>query len=311
MIRFRMPNPDLDRAARIKELKEQTDDFIRSDVLNALLDALDTDIDSISHQYNARAQKGGKVLETQEIASIPELKSRKDELYPLFDELGFFGINTPVSPDYTRILILSASLKTTYLKTVCSANWVTPKVITVDALACFRPINPVERVNAGCAIDSDTEFGCASDSLSEVYSIPTDKWEDYFSGDRNLNSISCIRIGRESGDGRVIRVFAAPSSEPSIRRADTGDTLKFYMENGGIQDGETLLAVTSNRYCNRQFLQLAYQIIKEDRRVGLDIIGNYGDDELGMLKDYDPYQYIQDVIAMIDWIRRFENDIRG
>ena len=305
-----MPNPELDRADRINELKEQMDAFKRSDALKSLLDALDTDIDSISHRYNARAQKGGRVLETQEIGSLHELKSRKDELYPLFDALGFFEINKPISPEYTRILILSASLKTTYLKTVCSANWVTPKVMTVDALACFRPINPVERVNAGCSIDRDTEFGCASDSLSEVYRVPSDKWEDDFSGDRNLNSISCIRRSREEGDGPVVRVFAAPSSEPSIRRADTGDTLKFYMENGGIHDGETLLAVTSNRYCNRQFLQLAYQIIKEDRRIGLDIIGNYGDDELGMLKDYDPYQYIQDVIAMIDWINRFENDVR-
>ena len=83
------------------------------------------------------------------------------------------------------------------------------------------------------------------------------------------------------------------------------------MENGGIQEGESFLAITSNRYCNRQFLQLAYQIIKEDRRVGLDIIGNYGDDELSVLNDYDPYQYIQDIIAMTDWIKRFENDIRG
>lgn len=311
MIRFRMPNPELDRADRKKKLKEQMDAFIRSDALKSLLDALGTDIDSISQRYNARAQKSGKVLETQEIVSLPELRSRKDELYPLFEAVGFFEINKPVSSDYTRILILSASLKTTYLKTVCSANWVTPKVITVDALSCFRPINPVERINTGCSIDSDTEFGCASDSLSEVFLIPPDRWEDDFSGDRNLNSISCIRRSRVTGEGPGVRVFAAPSSEPSIRRADTGDTLKFYMENGGIHDGETLLAVTSNRYCNRQFLQLAYQIIKEDRHVGLDIIGNYGDDELGMLKDYDPYQYIQDVIAMIDWIRRFENDIRG
>ena len=306
-----MPSPKLDRAARIKELNEQTDAFIRSDALNALLDALDTDVDSILHQYNARAQKGGKVLETQEIASLPELNARKDELYPLFDELGFFGINRPISHDYSRILILSASLKSTYLKTSSSKNWVTPKVVSVDALACFRPINPVERINTGCTIDSDTEFGCASDSLSEVYAIPSGKWEDDFSGDRNLNSISCIRKSTEKGKGPLIRVFAAPSSEPSIRRADTGDTLKFYVENSGIQDGESFLAVTSNRYCNRQFLQLAYQIIKEDRRVGFDIIGNYRDDELGVLKDYDPYQYIQDVIAIIDWINHFEDDIGG
>ena len=72
----------------------------------------------------------------------------------------------------------------------------------------------------------------------------------------------------------------------------------------------SLIIPTYNRYCNRQFLQLAYQIIKEDRRVGLDVIGNYGNDELHVLKGYDPYQYIQDVIAMIDWIKRFRNDMK-
>ena len=306
MIRFIMPDPKLDKTSRIKELKNQMDTFMRSDALKALMDALDTDIDNISFKYNAREQKDGRVLETQEISSIPELRSRKDELYPLFDKLGFFGVNRPIFDDYTRILILSASLKSTYLKTSCSINWVTPKVVSVDALACFRPINPIERIDAGCPIDSDTEFGCASDSLSAVYNIPSDGWKDDFSGDRNLNSISCIRESRGLEAGHAVRVFAAPSSEPSIRRADTSDTLKFYTENADIQDGEIFLVITSNRYCNRQFLQLAYQIMKEDRHMGLDIIGNYADDELSRLKDYDPYQYIQDVIAMIDWINRFK-----
>ncbi len=308
MIRFIMPGPGLERPVRIKELKEQMDAFIKSDALATLLDALDTDIDDISHKYNARAKKDGRVLETQEIKSIPDLSSRKDELYPLFDELGFFRINRPVSMDHTRILILSASLKTTYLKTASSANWITPNVVSVDALSCFRPINPVERIDTGCTIKSDTEFGCASDSLSQIYRIPADGWEDDFSGDRNLNSISCIRKSREPEAGPLIRVFAAPSSEPSIRRADTGDTLKFYMKNSGIREGELFLAVTSNRYCNRQFLQLAYQIIKEDRHIGFDVIGNYEDEELVALKDYDPCQYIQDVIAMLDWTKRFKEE---
>lgn len=307
MIRFIMPNFDLDKVSRIKELNKQVEAFMECAALKALLDKLDTDIDCIAEQYNARVQKGGKVIETQEIVSIPELAKRRDELYPLFDELGFFKINRPVSTKYTRILILSASLKSTYLKTKCSAKYITPKVLSIDALSCFRPINPVERINTGCKINSDTEFGCASDSLSEIYGIPFDTWEDDFSGDRNLNRISCIRKCMKTGAYPMFRVFAAPSSEPSIRRADTGDTLKFYMENAGIQDGESLLAITSNRYCNRQFLQLAYQIIKENRRVGLDVIGNYSDEELVVLKGYDPYQYIQDVISMIDWIKRFRS----
>lgn len=116
MIRFRMPAPELDRAVRIKELKEQMDEFKRSDALAALLDALDTDLDNISDKYNARAQKNGKVLETQEIASIPEIKSRKDELYPLFDGLGFFGINRPVSGIIREYLYCRQVLRLLILK---------------------------------------------------------------------------------------------------------------------------------------------------------------------------------------------------
>ena len=111
MIRFIMPNFELDKVSRIKELNKQVEAFMECTALKALLDKLDTDIDCIAEQYNARVQKGGKVIETQEIVSIPELAKRRDELYPLFDELGFFKINRPVSTKYTRILILSASLK--------------------------------------------------------------------------------------------------------------------------------------------------------------------------------------------------------
>ena len=39
------------------------------------------------------------------------------------------------------------------------------------------------------------------------------------------------------------RILAAPSSEPELRRADTGDTLSFYLQHTDLQPGERLLAV--------------------------------------------------------------------
>lgn len=309
MFRFNMPDPALDKITRIRALAAQFDAFMDSDAMRALLDLLDTDISGISDKYNARRKKDGGIRETQEIAPLFSLEDKRRELYPLFAELGFFDINTPQSSEYSRILILGASLNSTYLKTKCSAGWITPRVVSTDGLSCFRPINPVERTASVFRTDSDTEFGAASDSFVSVFGLERNKWQDRFLGDRNLNRISCIRTYPEQKNGCAFRIFAAPSTQPSERRADTGDTILFYLENAGIQPGESLLAITSNRYCNRQFLQLAYQIMRSDLPVSLDIIGNYRDREIVTAEQYDPVQYLQDVIAMIDWINRFKKGI--
>ena len=124
-------------------------------------------------------------------------------------------------------------------------------------------------------------------------------WEDSFHGDRNLNSISCIRTCGP------YRLFAASSSEPEIRRADTGDCLCFYIDKTSPDEGESLLAITSNRYCNRQFVQTAYQLIRKGCRADFDVIGCRDDEHIQTADEYDPLQYIQNLIGTLDWIERF------
>ena len=75
----------------------------------------------------------------------------------------------------------------------------------------------------------------------------TDEEKDDFSA-RDLAYEVVVAIDR----------FAAHPKE----RADTADSLGFYVENAGVLPGESLLAVTSNRYCNRQFLQLAHYMVQ-------------------------------------------------
>ena len=308
-IRFTMPDPALDKAIRIKVLAEQFDSYINSDTMQTLLNILDIDIKGLAEKYDFRRKKDGGICETQEIGRNFSLEEKKADLYPLFVKLGFMDINKPLSSEYSRILIMGASLEATYLRTEYSADWITPRVVSVDALSCFRPLNPVERTASCFQTDSDTEFGSASDSLISVFGLDRGKWQDAFCGDRNLNRISCIRTYPDQTDGHAFRVFAAPSTDSSDRRADTGDAIKHYMENAGLTPGESLLAVTSNMYCNRQFVQLAYQIIKSDFPVSLDIIGNYCGEKIVSAKVYDPCQYIQDLIATIDWITRFKRDL--
>lgn len=300
-----MPDPAQGKEARAKALMQQFDAFLGSGAMQTLLRLLDTDIHGIAEKYGARRKEDGSVFETQELKEDTSLEKNRDGIYECLRELGFFDISRPLSSDYSRILILGASLNNSYLRTKCSAEWITPGVSSVDGLACFRPINPIERTDNGFRTDSDTEFGAVSDSIVSVFDLERDKWQDDFTGNRNLNSISCIRTYPEKKHGCTFRVFAAPSTDAAIRRADTGDTLEYYLDNAGINPGETLLAITNNRYCNRQFIQLAYHIIRSDHPVGLDVIGNLGDRDIVNAETYDPLQYLQDVIAIIDWIDRF------
>ena len=311
MFRFTMPDPAMDKMTQAGALTEQFDAFLKSDAMHNLLKLLDTDIAGLPQKYDMRKKSDGGVKESQEIKSDLSLEDRRYDIYQCFKELGFFDINSPNSPDYHRIIILGASLKSTYQKTEYSAKWITPKVVSVDGLTCFRPLNPVERKAGAFKTKSDTEFGAMSDSMEAVFGLNSDAWQDDFTGDRNLNRISCIRTYASNNDNCDFRIFAAPSTDAGVRRADTGDTLDFYFNKGNINSGETLLAITGNRYCNRQFIQLAYQILRSDIPVGLDVIGNYCGDEIASAENYDMIGYIQDVIAITDWIERFKNLFRG
>ena len=148
--------------------------------------------------------------------------------------------------------------------------------------------------------------------------------KDAFHGDRNLNSISCVRVfsGRNPPErhdlptaagsvgarpnGRQYRVFAAPSSQPELRRADTGDSFLFYLQQTELCPSDSLLLLTNNRYCNRQFLQLAFLMMKQACPIRFDIIGCTPDDRVISRERYDPFQFLQDLIGVLDWIERFD-----
>lgn len=143
-----------------------------------------------------------------------------------------------------------------------------------------------------------------SESFTELFQLPPASGEDEFHGDRNLNRISCVRSFSDSR--RCYRIFAAPSSQPELRRADTGDTMQFYLKHCPLQQSDSVLAITNNQYCNRQFVQLAYQLIKEKSPARLDVIGCTRDERITPPERYDPFRYLQTLIGLLDWIERFE-----
>lgn len=321
MFRFIMPETS-DPTAGVRLLREQTQDFLRSEALQKLYALLGTDRESIAAQFDGRRTAGGTVLETQDLSPAENLEPLRYELYPLLRELGFFDINRPLDQQTDRILILGGSLNACFLRTEAARNWISGETRSVDALTCYRPINPVERSRSSYISRSDTEFGVMADAFASVFCADSDTeftgWSEDFHGDRNLNSIACVRtmsVAQGRTDLFQCRILAAPSSQPERRRADTGDTLSFYLQQTDLQPGERLLAVTHNRYCNRQFLQLAHHLLTTRIRqpeacypsLHLDVVGCLPDDRIFTADTYDPLQYLQDLIAILDWIDRFEH----
>ena len=100
-------------------------------------------------------------------------------------------------------------------------------------------------------------------------------------------------------------IFGAPSLEPGIRRADTFDSLNFYLKKQALTDSERLLFVTNNVYCNRQFLQLASEFISSDEILDFDIIGCSKGDKITSADTYNVPLYVSELTGIIDWIKRF------
>lgn len=321
MFRFVMPAPELKREEQLGLLRSQFNAFSESSALRELFAILKVDWAEFSRVYNGRLRSDGRILETQELEPLAVLDRHRDEIYPLLDELGFLTINRPLEKDHSRLVVLGGSLEACYTRTKAAADRLTPSVRYTDGLACFRPIHPKEREASVCLPACETEFGAMSESFRSVFSLPSD-WEDAFHGDRNLNSISCIRVfsggnspechdapAGASSNGRQYRIFAAPSSQPELRRADTGDSFLFYLQQTELSPSDSLLLLTNNRYCNRQFLQLAFLMMMQACPIRFDIIGCTPDDRVVSRERYDPFQFLQDLIGVLDWIERFDREL--
>ena len=306
MTRFKMPEKEMPAEQLILFFKEQVNVFLASKALEDLLKILQTDLKNLSTMYDGRLREDGSVVETQVVKDRDDLEPFREKLYPLFDELGFFRINKPLHTENSRILILGGSLNTCFERSEYAKSFINSSVHCVEGLACYRPIHPVERENTIYYSYADTEFGVLSDALLQVLDRSGELYEDDFRTNRNINSISCIRTFTGHEDDCSLRVFAAPSAEPHLRRADTADTIRFYLANTQFQPRESLLFITDNRYCNRQFLQILNAMLACRCVIPFDIIGCTPDHFIVKKETYSLFQFIQDLISTIDLIGRFQ-----
>lgn len=306
MFRFTMPDPTLPIADQATELRDQGNAFLESAALQELFRLLNVDQRTIGRAFDRRPAGDGRVREIQELDRSARLETCRDELYPLIEELGLLSINEPLRKENSHVIVLGGSLGACQRRTSCAKRWVTPTTRSVDGLSCFRPVNPVERAQVTRQSNSDTEFGALAECFASTFHLPSDSATDEFRGDRNLNGVSCIR-SFDAGRGcasRAHRVLAAPSTQPDARRADTGDSIAFYLRHTDVAPTDSLLAITDNRHCNRQFLQIACQLLQAGRPARLDVVGCTASENTPTRESYEPHQFIQDLIGTLDWIDR-------
>lgn len=307
MFRFKMPDMTLPIREQAELLKEQFNSFIKSDALSDILSILDTNLNGICVEYNARVLKNGKVREIQEIGHNDSLDDYRNELYHLFKELGLLGINKPLTNCHSHIIVLGGSFNSCHVRTSVVKDIIDDSTLFIDGLACYRPINPVEKVNLSPNLSCDTEFATMTEAFIHTFSLKNANVSEDFVSDRNINSISNIRTFKTDGN-LTYRIMAAPSGEPDKRRANTADTLKFYMDNTTLDSTSSVIATTNNLHCNRQFIQLTYEMLKSGRTFNIDVVGCSSDDRIKTIDEYNPYQFVQELIATIDWINKFNDD---
>lgn len=309
MTRFTMPDTSLPINEQRELLREQFNDFIDCDAIKDILSILNTDIQEIKTSYNGRTLPNGKIREVMEFNDDNRLEKFRYELYSPLYELGLFDINKPLSDNHSHIIVLGGSLSSTYNRTNYALNQISKGTQYIDGLACYRPISPKERHGIFKDKKDDTEFFAMSEAFEQTFDLQNYNPIDDFVSDRNINSISNIRTFSNDNNSKndiTYRILAAPSTEPDLRRADTSDTINFYINNSRLNENSSILAITDNRYCNRQFIQIATEMLNSNVSYNLDIIGCFSGKQITTKDNYNPYLYIQDVIALINLIEKFD-----
>lgn len=302
-----MPDPSLSREERTADLNRQFDAFMRSDALKSICSLLGCGPGSLGASFSTRRTADGRVIEEQAMKSRSDLEGLRHELYPLFRELGALDINEPLSGGCSRVIVLGGSLNACNIRARRATSFVDGNTLSVDGIACYRPVSPAERSSSMFTSSCETEFGVMAEAMVAAFGLDPLEYEDNFEGDRNLNSVSCVRIFRDAPRGCMYRVFAAPSTEPQSRRADTFDSLDYYLKKQPLSAADRLLFITGNRYCNRQFIQLASKMLSSGSPAGFDIIGCMSSREIPSSDQYDPTFFVNDLVATIDWINRFRS----
>ncbi|MFB9239166.1 hypothetical protein ACFFWC_27155 [Plantactinospora siamensis] len=167
------------------------------------------------------------------------------------DDLGMVAPHPAPRPAYAHLVVLGGLAPACLRRTGYAARLIERGQVTVDEVAVlgsFRPLSPAERA-ALAAVglpECDTEFDALDAGLRLGFGDP-DRLTDA-GGLRDDPHTSWAERTYRHRAGVRIRVLAAPSGEPAVRRAHTADTQRFWAGRVRLTDADPVLLVTAPIY---------------------------------------------------------------
>lgn len=172
--------------------------------------------------------------------------------------LGLVDPPKPARGDYSHLVILGGLVRACLARPAAARMLLAEQVQVpeVTALSGFRPLVGDEAVVAdtfglerGEGAFRNTEFALMDSGMRRAFNL-TGLPHAQGEGDiQHSPRTSWWTHSYRDAAGRVIRVVAAPSSEPELRRANTADTYRFWAQHiARLTPADRVLLVTSTIY---------------------------------------------------------------
>ena len=227
------------------------------------------------------------------------------------ERLGLTITSNPRRASYDAILVLGGARLSCYLRAVRAAELVQSgtRARTIGLLGAARPVADSERdATDTYAPGAQDEFDLAMAGGEKAFGFDRRHFDEQRFEDRETpNAGWFVRRGEVAYAGQDLHMvaLAAPSSDPTRRRANSADTLVFFLDHEHIASGSLVLLITSQIYV--PYVQLeALRTVGIPRQVTVETIGFPGRDRMPELQGMSgTNHYLQEVRSAIQAARRF------
>lgn len=319
---------------RIRLLRDKIHEWIRSAELQKLLDLFEFDTDMpedldealdllemFSNRWDFRrmARERGAATDDQLTNGTGAARwlTRPEDLpvsltsgtMEVARDLGLTHTENPSDRHYHSILVLGGARLSCLHRTQRAAELVTDglQVNKVALLGAARPVADSEReaTNTYAPYAKD-EFELMLAACRATFGIDPNGTISKHDDPDSVHSSWIIQRGALPSNGQSIEIVAvsAPSTEPQQRRANSADTMAFYLDSEEVSPGSSLLLITSQIY-------VPYVQIEAMRRLGIprqlyvETIGFPGDRAPEIHGLSSPHHYLQEIRSAIQAARRF------
>jgi len=224
--------------------------------------------------------------------------------------LGLVHAQKPSQLSYDYIVALGGARLSNKLRPLRAAEVMRAGVRAdkIALLGAARPVADSERdATETYAPGAADEFDLIVAGAQQAFGFDTSAFDEERHdepGNRNLSWI--IRRFKALVDSRPLDVLAisAPSSDPLRRRANSVDTIRFFLDRERVRAGSQLLLITSQIYV--PYVQLeALRTIALPHQLLVETIGIPGDRMPELQGLSNPNHYLQEIRSAIQAARRF------